>query len=178
MSIIKHVEKFTEILDQSAMKEFASVIKRVDFDRVDLECFMTWKEGCYTRNCLAKTDAYELILLCWEPGARTAVHDHGGEDCWVYQLEGTMSESRYKVDETGTLVETQQMDLKPGKLTYMNDRMGYHSISNLSDERALTLHLYASPIASCNVYNEKQGQFQSKELFYDTFLNEPISLTH
>ena len=176
MSIIRHVEKLTEILDRTAMNEFASVIKRVDFDRVDLECFMSWRADGYTRNCLAKTDAYELILLCWEPGAKTSIHDHGGEDCWVYQLEGTISEFRYEEGEAGTLVETQQLDLKPGKLTFMNDEMGYHSISNLSDERALTLHVYASPIDSCNVYNQEQGCFQSKDLFYDTFLNESVSI--
>lgn len=177
MRIIKHVEILTEILDRTAIKDFASVIKRVDFDRVDLECFMSWKKNSYTRNCLAKTDAYELILLCWEPGAKTSIHDHGGEDCWVYQLEGTISELRYEEGKDGALVKVQKLELNPGKITFMNDRMGYHSISNLSEERAMTLHVYASPIASCNVYDQEQGIFHSKDLFYDTFLNESISLT-
>ena len=63
MESIKSVEELTTVLDCTAIEDFASVIKRISIDIQDLESYMTWEEACYTRNCLGKTDDYELILL-------------------------------------------------------------------------------------------------------------------
>ena len=60
------------------------------------------------------------------------------------------------------------MTLTPGKLTYMNDSMGYHTIGNISNQRAMTLHIYASPIDSCKVYNNEKACFEVKHMSYHT----------
>jgi cysteine dioxygenase len=168
MIAINSIEKLIESLDQSSNAKFPEIIKAINMKYDDFESCMTWKDSAYTRNCIVKTDTYELILLCWEPGAVTAIHDHGGEDCWVYQLEGSICEIRYKDHSDKGIQEVSRQDLKPGSLSFMNDKMGYHAIANHSSKRALTLHVYASPITSCNVYMPKDGQFEAKNLSYDT----------
>ena len=50
----------------------------------------------------------------------------------------------------------------------MNETMGYHRLKNDTDGRAMTLHVYVSPITSCEVFNDKENAFVSKELEYDT----------
>jgi cysteine dioxygenase len=176
MTAAKHIisiGQLTETLDNSVALDRAKIMKRIKIEAHELEPFTTWSKQCYTRNCLARTKQYELILLCWDIGAKTPVHGHGGEDCWVYQVQGTVKEMRFEQND-GLLKTTNQILLTPGKLTYMNDIMGYHSIENISKQRAMTLHIYASPIDSCKVYNDKEDCFEVKEMFYHTFKGNEV----
>ncbi len=173
MNHISTVEQLTEALDNADPLQHAKIMKRIKIQAHDLECFTTWSKECYTRNCLARTEQYELILLCWEIGAKTPIHGHGGEDCWVYQIQGTVEEMRFE-GEDGLLKETNRMVLTPGKLTYMNDKMGYHSIQNISNQRAMTLHIYASPIDACKVYNDQKDCFEIKEMSYHTYKGDEV----
>lgn len=178
MNHIISIEQLTEALDKADPLDHAKIMKRIKFDERQLKSFVTWTKLSYTRNCLARTNEYELILLCWEVGAKTPIHGHGGEDCWVYQIQGTVEEIRF--EQNGELLKlTNRIILTPGKLTYMNDKMGYHSIENISNRRAMTLHIYASPIDTCEIYNDKKDCFETKEMSYHTFKgNEVESPVH
>jgi cysteine dioxygenase len=173
MNHITSIEQLTKTLDSSGPLDRAKIMKRIKIEAHELESFTTWSKQGYTRNCLARTKQYELILLCWDIGAKTPIHGHGGEDCWVYQIQGVVKEMRF--EQVGKLLKaTNQIVLAPGKLTYMNDVMGYHSIENTSNQRAMTLHIYASPIDTCKVYNEKIDCFEIKEMSYHTFKGNEI----
>lgn len=173
MNPIIAVEQLAEMLDEVDPLDRAKVMKRINIEAHDLEPFITWSEQGYTRNCIARTAQYELILLCWDIGSKTPIHGHGGEDCWVYQVQGTVEEIRFKQDAE-QLTVTNRMLLTPGKLAYMNDKMGYHSIENVSDQRAMTLHIYAAPIDTCKVYNDKEDCFETKEMSYHTFKGNEV----
>ena len=174
---ISSIDEFISELDNNKPADYAKVVKALDLDPELFKRYATWKESCYTRNCLGKTADYELILLCWDEGAETPIHGHGGEDCWVYQLSGTVEEIRYRELEENVLEASHKLCLQPGKLTYMNDDMGYHSIRNIGAGRAMTLHIYASPISFCKVYNEESNDFAIKELFYHTYKGEPFQVS-
>ena len=173
MNPILTVDQLTETLDNADPEDYSKIMKRIRIGANNLDAYKTWTDQCYTRNCLARTDQYELILLCWDIGASAPIHGHGGEDCWVYQIQGTIEEKRYEEDQ-GCLKVTNQMILTPGKLTYMNDKMGYHSIGNISDQRAMTLHIYTSPIDSCKVYNASKDCFEMKEMSYHTYKGNEV----
>ncbi len=173
MNPIITVDQLTEALGEIEPHEHAKVMKRIKIPAHELEPYATWSKESYTRNCLARTQEYELILLCWEIDAKAPIHGHGGEDCWVYQVQGTVEEIRYEQDAE-ILIETNRMELTPGRLTYMNDRMGYHTIGNISNQRAMTLHIYASPIDTCKVYNDQKDCFEIKEMSYHTFKGEEV----
>jgi cysteine dioxygenase len=167
MNSIESIEHFIEELNKSEPGNYASIINRLDIPLNEFTYYASWSDKGYTRNCIARTDDYELILLCWDTDAETPIHGHGGEDCWVYQVRGHIEEVRVKKDSLG-FYETNRMILKPGRLTYMHDRMGFHKLKNRSGHKAMTLHIYASPIDSCRVYNEDTNCFEMKEMVYDT----------
>jgi cysteine dioxygenase len=173
MNHIISIEQLAETLDQVAPLDHAKTMKRIKIEAQELEPYTTWSDQCYTRNCLARTKEYELILLCWDIGSKTPIHGHGGEDCWVYQVQGTVKEIRFE-QNVGLLKVTDEMVLTPGKLTYMNDIMGYHSIENISNQRAMTLHIYASPIDTCKVYNDEEDCFEIKEMSYHTYKGNEV----
>ena len=166
MESITSVQEIIENFDDADPLEQAKIIKNIDIPLTGFLEYASWKEGCYTRNCLAKTEDYEFILLCWDGNCETAIHDHAGQNCWVYQIDGTVVETRY----TGTAEELKiesEGELNPGQVSYMNDKLGYHKIENTSGEKAMTLHIYVKPIDACLVLNEEAEDFELKEMVYD-----------
>lgn len=172
MEPIKSIETLAKELDGAPKSEQSKIVKRLDLSKDEIAKHATWCDTDYTRNCLARTEDYELILLCWDAAAQTPIHGHGGQDCWVYQVDGTVEEIRFQEDEEGNLYETHQMELNPGGLSYMHDRMGYHMIKNPLKQRAMTLHIYAKPIDACKVFDPKNDKFKVAEMEYDTVVDE------
>jgi len=168
------IEQLIENLNDADPYEQAGILKQVEIPKAEFESYTSWQTDDYTRNCVHRNDDYELILLCWEIGAKTPIHDHAGEDCWVYQVSGTVKELRYIQNNLGKMEESNSAELTEQKLTYMHDRMGFHSIENISDERAMTLHIYASPISQCNVFNENSELLEKADLVYDTLDGFPV----
>jgi len=167
MKSIETIQSLISALDAAERNERAKVISRLDLKPEALADYATWSKEEYTRNCIARTEKYELILLCWDQAAETPIHDHGGQECWVCQIEGTVKEERIKqVGEE--LITTETLLLTPGRVTYMNDSLGFHTIINPSKQRAMTLHVYAKPIDACKVFNTKKEVFKVKEMEYDT----------
>jgi len=68
----------------------------------------------------------------------------------------------------GALKLTKTKFSKKNDITYMKDFMGFHRLENSANKRSMSLHLYAKPIRSCNVFNEVSKTFVLKELDYDT----------
>jgi cysteine dioxygenase len=164
---ITTIEDLVECFENAEDSKQASVLKRIQIPIEDFEEFATWKEGEYTRNCVARRDGFEFILLCWSPGAITPIHGHDGQNCWVYQVSGHVRERRYTSASDGFNLSNDAI-VDPGKLCYMHDRMGYHTIANESEKRAMTLHVYANPIDRCLVFNEEKQRFETVEMEYDT----------
>lgn len=176
MNPIHTVKELSEILKNVSPNEYPKVFRRIRIEENNLKSYATWKKQGYTRNCLVRTPFYELILLCWDVDAKTPIHGHGGRDCWVYQVEGTIEEIRFQEDN-GNLIEKNRMVLAPGKLTYMHDRMGYHSLRNHSNRKAMTIHIYAKPIDFCKVYNDTKDCFELKEMSYHTYRGKEVEPT-
>ena len=166
VDLITNINQLINELDIAPRSSMSKIFSRVDIPPSEFHQYASWSLECYTRNCLIRTEKYELILICWDVNAETPIHGHGGQDCWVYQIQGNVRETRFE-KENEELKELHNMVLTPRKLTYMHDRMGYHQLENISDERALTLHIYALPIDSCEVYDDEKSAFKVKNLKYD-----------
>jgi cysteine dioxygenase len=134
----------------------------------DLENYCSWSNKSYTRNCIIDNEKFELILLCWAPGQITPIHDHGGEECWVKFITGEFKEIIYQENDLGDLAIVKSGISKAGDISYMIDFMGCHTLENLSKKRSMSLHLYAKPIRTCNVYDKGSRKFVSKNLAYCT----------
>jgi cysteine dioxygenase len=164
---ITSIEQLISSFDDAEPSEQVGILKQINIPVSEFAQYATWKEDGYTRNCLARRDGFEFILLCWSPGAVTPIHDHGGENCWVYQVKGSVRERRFTQSDNSFEL-TNDMTLNAGGLCYMHDRMGFHSLSNESDEPSMTLHVYANPIDRCQVFNKDRNCFEVIEMQYDT----------
>lgn len=116
----------------------------MDLNVDDLDLDLHFSKETYLRTCVHRCKDFELLLLTWEEGQETTIHCHDGKECWVYVLEGCFEEFRYLKDEnTEELNFHQKVMVSKDEVSYANkNKMAYHSLKNISNERAVTLHLY------------------------------------
>lgn len=169
MESICSVDELIEALPKCVGSEFIALAQNLNLKPDDFDDYAFWLDDGYTRNCISRNDHYELILLCWAPGQKTAIHDHNGEECWVYGISGELREERFErtaSDNPLDLKISEVSSMLPGQVAYMNDKMGYHSLENVSAERAMSLHLYVNPIDACEIVDPETEKFVRKELSY------------
>ncbi|GAB5538440.1 MAG: hypothetical protein Salg2KO_05430 [Salibacteraceae bacterium] len=166
MNSISSIEQLIQSFQEAEPAERGFVLENIAIPRSEFSDLASWADGCYTRNCLARCDDFEFILICWDGHCKTKIHDHSGQDCWVYQVEGTLHEIRFKGPEH-RLDAYHEEQLNPGDLGYMHDKMGYHLIENRNKQRAMSLHIYANPIDECKVFDEESSRFEITPLVYD-----------
>ena len=164
-------------LSNEEKSNYTDIIRSIKLPLSAFENCCSWSDESYTRNCILDNDKFELILLCWEKGQVTPIHDHGGEQCWVHIIQGEFRETIYNMDESGEFNVVKTNISNTGDVTYMSDFMGCHRLENLSDTRSMSLHLYAKPIRNCNMFDEDKGEFVRKELSYNTIFSFEDELT-
>ena len=105
----------------------------------------------YTRNLIASDyETYTLLLLCWNPGQESPIHDHPCDGCWLKVLQGNVRECRY---DSTTLQCYSDERFHKGEIGYIYDSMGYHKVGNPSPSTpAITLHVYAPPFQRCRIW--------------------------
>ena len=162
------VQHLISQLSETPIEDYTSLLEKFDFNQINFTLFESWSDKRYTRNCIYKDDQFEVLLLCWEPGQQTAIHGHDGKDCWVYLLEGEMTEVFYSLDSENYLRQDRSHVITPRQLTFMNDKLGYHKLMASEQCRSVSLHIYARPIEECLYFDIKEKCFVKRALFYDT----------
>jgi cysteine dioxygenase len=165
---LQSLEELVTALSEGERTTYNHIMHSIKFPENAFDEHSSWSDECYTRNCIVDTEKFELILICWCEGHQTAIHDHGGEECWVKVLEGEFKETIYKQDDTGELKLVKTSISVANQVTYMKDFMGFHRLKNISKKRSMSLHLYAKPIRTCRMFEETLKTFIPKELSYDT----------
>lgn len=129
----------------------------------------------YTRNGVDDINKKaNLLILVWNPGRGSMIHDHANAHCVVKVLKGHVTETRYDFPEgyngedadaefePHTMSPKSVTTFNPGDVSYMSDELGLHRMSNpSSSEVAVTMHLYTPPYAAkfgCHIYDEKSGK--------------------
>ncbi|MFL6286167.1 MAG: cysteine dioxygenase [Pyrinomonadaceae bacterium] len=135
-------------------------MRRVEVSREELRPYVGFKEGTYARHRVFVRDYAELLVLCWRPGQRTPIHDHAGSFGSVRVLEGFMWETLFEMDAAEGLIYKSAREWTHGHVTGA-DVPDIHQLGNpdVSGTDLITLHLYAPPLTSLNVY--KVGRKES-----------------
>jgi cysteine dioxygenase len=119
----------------------------------ELRPLVGFKEGTYARHRVFTSEHVELLVLCWLPGQRTPIHDHDGSYGVVRVCEGVMWETLFATDEARGLTYQSAREWTPGLITGA-DVPDIHQLGNpeVSGQNLITLHMYAPPLKSLNVY--------------------------
>jgi cysteine dioxygenase len=154
------VERLNHMDGPPAFGELGALLGGVEVTAEELRPYVSFKEGTYARHRVHLGEHAELLVLCWRPGQRTPIHDHAGSYGAVRVLRGVMWETIFEMEGDSGLVYSSAREWTPGHVTGA-DVPDIHQLGNpdVSGQDLVTLHLYAPPLASLNVY--KVGRTES-----------------
>eukprot|EP01094_Clydonella_sp_ATCC50884_P020059 TRINITY_DN4070_c0_g1_i1.p1 TRINITY_DN4070_c0_g1~~TRINITY_DN4070_c0_g1_i1.p1 ORF type:complete len:789 (-),score=206.26 TRINITY_DN4070_c0_g1_i1:127-2493(-) len=134
------------------------ILQNMHFNEKEWRQYTKFSEGHYTRNLIGYDDKFTILLLCWEKGQMSPIHDHAGSNCWVKVLDGNLEETVYQVGEDEATVKDAHASVyDPEQVTYISDAMGVHRMGNArSDGVAVSLHVYSPPYHECHVFAEDE----------------------
>ena len=112
-------------------------------------------ESDYARHllhqCPEKT--YSIMLMVWQPGQGTAIHDHAGKWCVECVIRGDIEVISYDHaadGESHRLTETDRVAAHTGDVGVLIPPNEYHLIRNVTDKPAVTVHVYEGEMLWCH----------------------------
>jgi cysteine dioxygenase len=150
-------ELVAELLRRREPSALGVILQRYSVPSRDLDPYCRWDPRHYTRNCVVRNEAFELLVVCYEPGQHTSIHDYDSELAWVHPVMGEVIEERFVRRESGLLQLVQETRLRPGMLGAWTRESSIHRFSNPGPGRAVTLNLYAPPMRKWRVYDQRTG---------------------
>ena len=167
-------DKLSSLTGPPTLTEINAWVRGVRPGRTELEPFIQFKETCYSRRRVVRAEHAELIVICWRPGQRTPIHDHAGSYGTVRVCEGVMWETIFEMDTARGLAYRTGREWLDGETTDGADIPDIHQIGNpdISGRNLVTLHLYAPPLTSLNVY--KVGRRESTSTLWMNSWNPTI----
>lgn len=182
-----------------AIDDFILEMMRSPIDRLQLSQLQDWvadldlKEELfkqhiafchrgYRRTLVCRTSRFDMLILCWQPGQSSTIHDHADSlnVTRVYQghLTSRVFQSPPKrspfqdrcplnaADSGMSLVQMQEEHLHRNALASV-DRHQMHQLANTADENLVTLHVYARPLQDIHVYCPQTQQVSRMAVQYD-----------
>jgi cysteine dioxygenase len=148
-------------------KEVAGLLADYAARERDWREFALFHDECYARNLVSASELFELLVICWQPGQQSPVHDHQGQNCWMAVLDGEVRERLYHLPlaQKGPLVAGRSRVLEAGSVAYIHDDIALHDIGSL-DRPGITLHLYSRPIRECRTFDPATGEESLRGLVY------------
>ena len=166
---ITSIEQLVDALDSSSReKGYLKIMRSIAIPANEFEKYYTWSDEHYTRNCLSRTDDYELLLICLEKGQRSPIHNFDSQDAWIHPISGKLKEERYLPSQFGPgLEKVSSVLLGENEFSYMSGAVGIHRYSNAYDARSVSLNLYSKPVDKWQVYDKKTGASTEQKVSYD-----------
>lgn len=154
----------------------------------DWKKFAKFDRYRYTRNLVdAGNDKFNLMILCWNEGQTSAIHDHADSHCFLKVLKGGLMEVKFAAPNNDTsishmepnipadigayhageehehheeqLQELSRTTVYENQVCYINDNIALHRVENVSNtDVAVSLHLYCPPFDACGIYNKSTGK--------------------
>eukprot|EP00911_Craspedida_sp_UC1_P002776 UC1_evm1s2032 len=123
------------------------------------------------------------MLIAWDRGQESCIHDHAGSHCFMKILDGSLVESLYEIPSSKTaspaddtprqeedvMLPFREVEACCNDIIYINDTIGLHRVGNPSHaDTAVSLHVYSPPFQYCNVYCEESctSRQSGKMTFY------------
>jgi cysteine dioxygenase len=152
-------DRLAGLTEAPSLAQVHEWVARARITAAEICDYRRFRAGAYARNRVFRTDALEMLVLCWEPGQCTVIHDHDGSFGVVRVLEGELSETLYHQDDEGVLRRTREAKWQPDAVTGA-DVPDIHCLYNCRDsgQKLVTLHIYCPPLHKLNTYKEGSAE--------------------
>src|SRR5947199_6199983 len=161
MNLSNTIEELKCTAKDLLLPDLRRVISNLKPDRGEVDPYIQFNDERYARNLVYKTEDFECLVLCWQPGQRSPIHDHGNSICAVYTLDGVLCADNYRKTASGHIRADYSEDFRPGSVLSIQTAE-IHQVSNLQDSSNLvSLHFYLSPLENNFIYSVMQPTFEA-----------------
>ena len=166
MNLAATIEELTRKAREMRLPDLRRFISNLKPDPGEVTPYLHFTDNRYARNLVHKTADFECLVLCWRPGQRSPIHDHGDSICTVYTVDGVLSADNYRKTACGHIRADYAEDFKPGSVLSIQTTE-IHQVSNLQDSQDLiSLHFYLGPLENSYLYSVQQPIY---ELYQRTY---------
>jgi len=146
-------ETLSSLASAPTQSELDALLRKLELKPEELCGYLNFKPNTYTRRRVVRNDLSEMLVLCWLPGHRTAIHDHNGSYGAIRICEGGMEEEIFAVNAAGEVEFEIRHRRAAGEVTGTGVP-DIHRIGNAetSEQRMITIHIYAPPLRIINTY--------------------------
>lgn len=159
LSFSQLVEMLESQRESPTLAQIRSWLEGVRIQTEDLEPYIGFKEGNYSRHRVCRNAFLEMLVLCWRPGHRTPIHDHNGSHGAVLVQEGVLWETIFHYDGARGLCYHTARECLPGEVTGA-DIPDIHQLGNpdVSERNLITIHIYSPPLGVLRTYKAGSKQ--------------------
>jgi predicted metal-dependent enzyme (double-stranded beta helix superfamily) len=133
----------------------------------------------YARRLLHRDPSgrYTVLVMVWDRGQATPLHDHAGTWCVECVYRGTIRVTSYSAhggDPERDIVKFEkeaQINAAVGDAGALIPPFEYHTIENPNPTASITLHVYGGEMTYCHVFEPLEGggyRRKYRELTYTT----------
>jgi cysteine dioxygenase len=166
MNLVTAIEELKHKAKEMTLPSLRRFISDLKPEKAEIERYIQFTENRYARNLVYKMPDFECLVLCWRPGQRSPIHDHGNSICTVYTVSGTLSADNYRKTPAGHIRADYSEDFKAGSVLSIQTTE-IHQVSNLEDsENLISLHFYLGPLENSYLYSVQQRIYEPYERTY------------
>ncbi len=134
----------------------------------------------YTRNLVYRDARVEVMLVCWDTGSASPIHDHGGQRCWLRVLSGVMLMEDFPLLSGGHAPGPARLGpprtrgpVGEGAVDFRGPEDSVHRVSVLEGP-AVTLHVYAAPVEECLIFDTHRHRCVARRLEYHSIFGARV----
>lgn len=133
-NLIKH-------LKNSSLKNCLPFLKNINFSDINYNFNnIPYNEKNYRKMLIYQNNEFDIYLIDWNNLSSSYIHNHPPNGCIFKVLKGEIKEELY--NKQLHLIKSTVYNKNSG---YIDDTMGLHKMTNLSNENSLSLHIYSPP---------------------------------
>jgi cysteine dioxygenase len=118
------------------------------------ERHVSFSDRTYQRKLLCRTPRFDLLILCWQPGQSSTIHNHTDSLNVTRVYQGALTSRTFdRIGQTDQRCCLQAEETLGAGAIATVDRQKIHQLANTSDENLVTLHIYARPLKTMRVYS-------------------------
>jgi predicted metal-dependent enzyme (double-stranded beta helix superfamily) len=119
-------------------------IKKIieNYDNIDWKEYVKIDKNTHYKNQLFKNEFFEIFVITWNIDQKVNIHNHSKNGCWLKLLQGILQENIYNHNDLSLI---NNKILIKDNISFIDDKIGFHSIKNIGNEIATSLHIYSPP---------------------------------
>jgi cysteine dioxygenase len=149
--LIEVLKSDDSVMNPARMKD---LLNRLAITTDEVQSHALFSENRYARNLVYKDRAFEIMIMCWNAGQRSSIHDHAGSLGGIKILQGELTECLFERAANGMIKSLSSADYAIEN-TRVEETSLIHQISNLQaeDRQTVSVHIYIPPLVRMNVYS-------------------------